>query len=202
MIHRSLINGASQAALWSHAGLVLDVRRRASPPLAAPLSHWAVAAWTTLRRAAARLGSARPWEATGARSGSAHRDAAGGLPASRLRSWVARIRPGRWRVSRCARDRARARAGAGRTRWPTAVSDRCDPRPVRRPRRSQRGSPRTAERGGPRGRAAGSGHERAGEGAAVQVDRGQHLAALAHPHAVLVTTAGWPGRDPPGRSPA
>ena len=44
--------------------------------------------------------------------------------------------------------------------------------------------------------------ERAGEGGAVQVDRGPHLAAHAHPHAVLVTTAEWPGRDPPGHSPA
>src|SRR6266481_8158275 len=34
--------------------------------------------------------------------------------------------------------------------------------------------------------------ERAGEGATVQVDRGQHLAALAHPHAVLVTHVGVP----------
>src|SRR5260370_19339251 len=34
--------------------------------------------------------------------------------------------------------------------------------------------------------------ERAGEGATVQVDRGQHLAALAHPHALLVTHVGVP----------
>src|SRR5207247_6630729 len=35
--------------------------------------------------------------------------------------------------------------------------------------------------------------ERAGEGATVQADRAQHLAALAHPHAVLVADVGVPG---------